>query len=142
MTEVGLAETYFTPKRIAYLLRHWREIRTMADTGSSSRGLLIPGPTPESPKVGARQPGYHGDSHSWSNVVADLERARAEALEGLSLEWYVVEAQMHGWSINKFAEKSGRGDETCLKAFNAACEKMAAWLGWVKEDHGEEPADR
>lgn len=125
----------YNPRRVAYYLRHWPEIRTMCDSGASARGLLIPGPTPESPKVGARQPGHHSDSHTWSNIVADLERARAEALEPLSLEWYVVEAQMHGWSLNKFAERSGKGDETCWRAFNKATERMARWLGW--RDEGE-----
>lgn len=124
----------YEPKRIAYLLRHFREIKSMCDGGAASRGLLMPGPTPESPKAGARQKGYVVDSHAWSHVVTDLEQAVDKALAGHSLEWRIVVATTKGWSINKFAERSNRGDETCLRAFNSACERMARWLGWVPEE--------
>ena len=101
----------------------------MCDAGSSAHGLLIPGPTPEPPKIG-RLSGYHGDRHSWSHVVSDIERAIDQALIGQALEWRIVVATTKGWSINRFAEQAQMGDERVLKAFNSGCERMARWLGW------------
>lgn len=124
-------ESYYSPRVVGRWLLNFRHLVAMAEaTGSSARGLMRRGPTPEEPKAGARQKGHAGSSVRYAVIVADLERAKAQALEGLGLEWHVTEALMHGWTLNQFSERSRIDRSDVGEAYQRASAMMAKYLGW------------
>jgi hypothetical protein len=134
--EAGVVDEFtYSPSRVRYFIRNFAEIRSMASGGAAARGLLIPGPTPESPKVGAHQSRYYR-ADTWTHIVADLERA-INALSDKT-EWRIVVAvAQQGWSVGTFAERSNIQKERAERAFDSACERMAAFLGWSEDVEGD-----
>lgn len=125
----------YSPGMIDHILRNWELYLALAESPGTSRQHLEPehpGPTPNTPRLTPKH-SFRADSMGGACVVADVEKARAEALVGLSLEWYVVEALMHrGWSLSRYARESNIGKQRTCEAYGAACVKMACYLGWVE----------
>ncbi len=144
MTSTGavtepISEYLYTPERVRSILRNWDAYLAREQNPMAARGLFIKGPTPESPKLGARQKGYHGDPMSGVPIVADIRKAFGTlyARDQGSLECVTVSKVMAGWSISEIARTQQVGKERTWDSFNQASERMAAFLGWVGVEEEE-----
>lgn len=143
MLRLEHADAYeYTAARIDYWLRHIDELMALADNPNTAIGLLIPGPTPETPRVGARQKGFHGDPLAYANVLADVKSAAGQ-LTGFSMEWYAVQARMQGWSLGLLAARANWRRDDVQDACERATVRMAAILnGEATEPDDFEVVDR
>lgn len=131
-------QSYYGPDRVSYWLRNFAHLHALAQNPSTSRNLLFRGPTPESPKTGARQKGGHGDHLRYADILADIERAFAMMCltRPGSLETLTVVKVSEGWPLWRIAKVQQIGKGRTLESFDRACREMAEYLGWV-----EPPAD-
>lgn len=131
---VERAESFYTPWRVKKIVREWDHYVAVEENGSAARGLLIQGPTPETPSAGARQKGHHADPMRGVPVVADVLRAW-KALGPETDEYRVV-----AWRLFLYSEASVPRPSVDLNAIlDRACERMAAFLGWEPESEAMHP---
>jgi hypothetical protein len=138
MLEVVLLETYYSPKRVDYWLRHWLELAALAETPSSARNLLTNGPTPESPRPGARQRGAHGDPCRYVNILADIRRAQGQLRPG-SIEAQIVVLIQFGYTLSGISAGNSMGRGRVQELYGDAVKRMAMMLGWEESEHIELP---
>lgn len=135
---------YYTPQRLRWLLANWELVCCLAETPSSSRHHLDsqhrkPGPTPATPRTGARQRGYHGDALRWADVAADVELAHAH-LVMWSLGWNVVDYRLRtrpGLPLGGIARALRIRTADVLAAYREALERMSQYLEGTGEEHGD-----
>jgi hypothetical protein len=126
----------YSPSVVGRWLLAWPHLIALSQSPGSARGLTRPGPTPETPKIGSH--GQSGNSMQYACIVADLERAWARALVNPSLEYWVVEGLMNGWSLGRFAAHTDLEMGDCVRAYQRGAEKMACYLGWRESVPAEE----
>jgi len=80
---------FYSPAFVRRWLLRYGDLCALAESASTARGLTRLGPTPETPRAGARQAGFSGDQLEWACVRADLVRA-ANLLIPSSIEARVV----------------------------------------------------
>lgn len=129
---VERAESFYSPWRVKKIVKEFAHYLAVADNGAAARGLLIPGPTPETPKVGARQKGFAGDPMAGVSIIADIRLAwkalGAETDEYRVVAWYLF---LHSEDSISVGSKKPAGDVAAI--LDRACETMAAFLGWQPE---------
>lgn len=131
---VDRAESFYTPWRVRRIVKEWAHYVAVEENGTAARGLLIPGPTPETPSAGARQKGFVGDPMRGVPVVADILRAW-KALGVGTAEYAVV-----AWRLFLYSEESVTRPGGDLSAtLDRACELMAVTLGWEPDDDDLHP---
>ena len=119
----------YTPGSVRRWITRWGELCALAESPRTAHSLLHDGPTPESPRVGARQKGAHGDSLHYAAMRADLESAWRR-LDGLPYQ--VVWIVMQGMDREDYARFIHRRNEDVYEAFDQGCDQMAGSLGWVR----------
>ena len=125
----------YTPGSVRRWVTRWGELCALAESPRTAHGLLHDGPTAESPRIGARQKGTHGDSLHYATMRADLESAWRR-LDGLPYQ--VVWIVMQGMAVSVYATFIHRRDQDVRDAFHLACRQMATHLGWRDQgDNGD-----
>lgn len=119
---------YYSAQRIDWMLRHWPEICTLAESPSSAEGLLIAGPTPESPRI-SKQPGQHGNPMRWCDVKADIERAQRQLQDRQQSQ--AIKARMSGVLLASIGIVLGVRNAEALAIYHAGLESMSRGLGGV-----------
>lgn len=126
-----LPDRYYTPARVAFLLRHWAELDALAETPASARGLLEDGPTRESFRLGVRAVQHNANPNTWANVRADIEWAW-NLLAHESMGWRLVGARLRGQTFNQMATTCEIRKQTMFEIYNAALLAMSTTLGWAE----------
>lgn len=118
---------FYTAERIAALLQDWETVCSLASSVRIPKREAIPSRnSSEDARSGRAHPFYQ--SPDWKEVQADLLYAGAEALEGLSLEWWAVNSLMKLYPLSRLTEIHTVTSTDVANAFRSACQKMSAFL--------------
>ena len=126
---------YYTPQRIAYWLRNWPLLESLAETPHSSAHHLHHGDDddrrPCMPAPHVSRTGYAPDPLRYCDVLADLAGAIARLPNG-DLAWAVLGAlrASPGASLGEIANALRRRKDDVCRAKREAVASMARGLGW------------
>lgn len=118
----------YTPESIDRTLRQWPRYQSLAEGVGSS--------VPDAHRHGK---GTRYDPLQHADRCADIEMAIVMTLKLWSIEWCAVDYVRRGHSLTQIAAALHVRTADLREAYDAGCDRMARYLGWVPEPNQDSP---